>query len=146
MRSSWVIAACVLAGLAGREAVAADANGLAVAARAFHEAAGLESNPDKRLSLLRQARGSLERIATEDPNDLYAKRLHTGEPILALTLAGIDKEIAALEREKQRLTGTAGSYVVLFDAEGKPLYSAYWVAPHVISIADAALSANSSPE
>ena len=95
MRTTSAIAAFLLASLAISAAVAADANTLAIEARAFHEAAGLESDPDKRLSLLRHARGALERIAAEDPNDLYAKRLQSGEPILALTLAGTHKEIAA---------------------------------------------------
>src|SRR5262245_26697524 len=109
---------------------------LAVQARAFHDAAGFENALDKRLCLLRDAKATLQRITAEDASDAYAKRLTTGEAILGLTIAGIDREISTIEREKKRLTGTPGSYVALFGADGKPLYSVYWIAPNVISIAD----------
>ena len=146
MRSIGTFAALLIAAFAVAPASAETANTLAVQARAFHEAAALETDLDKRLSLLRDAEAALHRIATEDPGDPYAKRLATGEAILGLTIARIDHEIDAIEREKKRLTGTPGSYVALFGADGKPLYSVYWIAPNVISIADGYWTTERAPD
>src|SRR5262245_46626932 len=118
MRVSWLLVMAVAFSVPTlATAIAETADNLAIQARALHEAAGLETDPEKRLSLLRHTRKTLERIAIEDPGDPYAKRLSSGEAILGLTIAGIDREISTIEREKKRLTGTPGSYIALFRSE-----------------------------
>jgi hypothetical protein len=114
------------------------ANALAVEARQYFDAAAQESDPDKRIELLEQAKADLEAILSAYPKDAYAARFRTGEPVLGMTRAALDESIAAAIRAKgpqaAASAGRAGSYLILLDGQRKPLLAAYWIGDDVIGV------------